>query len=298
MTRPWFILAVVVLVIGWEGGVPRPVPLRAQGQPPRRFEVASVKKNVSGENRMRMITQPGGRLTVTNAPLQFLVAVAFQVVDPEPLVRARVLGGPDWIESERYDIEAKAAMEFTQGPSAPPELLEMVRSLLEDRFKLRAHRDTREMPIYELVVARADRRLGPGMHKSDRDCDAYFAARRAGAPPPPRGPLEPPPCSLMGGPARTIAGAATMQQLAENLARRAERIVVDKTGLVDRFDFTLAFTPDVMPQGTPPPGVPPIDPNGPGLFTALQEQLGLKLSPAKGLVEVVVIDNLERLTPD
>ena len=89
-----------------------------------------------------------------------------------------------------------------------------------------------------------------------------------------------------------------MQQLAANLAIRAERWVVDKTGLTDRFDFNFAFTPDVMPQGTPPPGIPPIDPNGPGLFTALQEQLGLKLAPATGPVDVLVIDSVEHPTPD
>ena len=102
----------------------------------------------------------------------------------------------------------------------------------------------------------------------------------------------------MGGPARTIAGGATMQQLATNLAIRVERPVVDKTGLAGRFEFNLAFTPDRMPDGAPPPGVPPIDPNGPGIFTAIQEQLGLKLVPAKAQTDVIVIDSVEHPTPD
>jgi uncharacterized protein (TIGR03435 family) len=77
-----------------------------------------------------------------------------------------------------------------------------------------------------------------------------------------------------------------------------DRVVIDKTGLTDRFDFTLAFTPEQMPTAAPPPGLPPIDPNGPGLFTALQEQLGLKLNPAKGPVDVLVIDSVEHPAAD
>ena len=143
-------------------------------------------------------------------------------------------------------------------PDGPPrELFLMIRSLLEERFKLKTHHETRELPTYELVVARADGKLGPGLHKSDVDCDAVFAARRAGVPPPsPRGPMDPPPCRLMGGPARIISGGTTMEQLATNLALRVERRVIDRTGLSGRFEFNLAFTPDRLPDGAPPPGVP------------------------------------------
>ena len=110
--------------------------------------------------------------------------------------------------------------------------------------------------------------------------------------------MDPPPCRLMGGPARIIAGGTTMEQLATNLSLRVERRVMDKTGLFGRFEFNLAFTPDRMPDGAPPPGVPAIDPNGPGIFTAIQEQLGLKLVPAKAQTDVIVIDSVERPTPD
>ena len=89
-----------------------------------------------------------------------------------------------------------------------------------------------------------------------------------------------------------------MQQLAANLTARVERPVVDKTGLTDRFDFMLTFTPDQRPLPQSPPGLPPIDPDGPGLFTALQEQLGLKLVPSRGPVDVLVIDSVEHPTPD
>ena len=97
----------------------------------------------------------------------------------------------------------------------------------------------------------------------------------------------------MGGPARTIASAVTMQQLPANLSNHLERFVVDKTGLTDKFDFNMGWTPDRLPTAAPPPGIPPVDPNGPTVVTALQEQLGLKVKPAKGPVEVPVIDSVE-----
>ncbi len=262
---------------------------------PPSFEVASLKQNTSGDSRTRMQTQPGGRLIVTNAKVKALIATAFEMADSPSLVDVRILGGPEWIGSERYDINAKANTEFKPSPDGPArELLLMIRSLLEERFKLKAHRETRELPIYELVVARADGRLTPEMRRPAADCDAAIAAGI----PPPRQPGEPPPCGMMGGPARMIAGGTTMQRLAANLTVRLDRIVFDKTGLAGRFAFTLAWTPDQIPTEAPPPGIPPIDPNGPSLFTALQEQLGLKLQPAKGPVEVLVVDSIKHPTPD
>jgi uncharacterized protein (TIGR03435 family) len=268
---------------------------RAQTQSPERlptFEVVSVKPSTgpTGERG-----QPGGRYTATRT-VRFLIADAFFF--GTPLEMSRVVGGSEWIDSDRYEINAKG--EWQPTPTGPPrELFLMIRSMLEDRFKLKTHPETRELPIYELVLARADGRFGAGLHKSDVDCDAVFAARRGGAPPPPRlGPMDPPPCALMGGPARIISGGVPMEQLATNLAMHVERPVVDKTGLSGRFEFNFAFTPEQMPDGAPPPGVPPIDPNGPGIFTALQEQLGLKLVPAKAKTDVIVIDGVERPTPD
>jgi uncharacterized protein (TIGR03435 family) len=154
---------------------------------------------------------------------------------------------------------------------------------------------------------RADGRLGPQLRQSAVDCDALIAARRAGSPPPARQPNEPPPCGAMRGPGSVLAGGFPMPQFATMLTNilavgsgpAAEgRLVIDKTGLAGRFAFTLTWTPEQMPTAAPPPGVPPIDPNGPSFFTALQEQLGLKLASAKGPVDVVVIDSVERPTPD
>jgi uncharacterized protein (TIGR03435 family) len=211
----------------------RPIALHAQVQASEHrpsFEVASVKQNMFG------------------------------MADIPALVPDRILGGPDWIASERYNIDAKASTEFHFAPGGPPkDMLLMLRSLLEERFKLKAHRETREMPIFEVVVASKEGRLGSGLHKSSIDCEALFAGGRDGVPPPARQPNEPPPCRLMGGPARTIASGVTMQQLAANLSNHLERFVIDKTGLTDRFDFNLGWTPDRLPTTAPPPGIPPVD---------------------------------------
>lgn len=291
----------VVVVTGLAMGMSRPIALRAQIQASERrpsFEVASVKQNLSDERRS-FGAQPGGRLVVRNMAVKDLIAAAFEMAEIQALIPERILGGPEWIDSERYDIAAKATADFQFAPGGPPrDMLLMLRSLLEDRFKLVAHRKVREMPVFALVVARKDGRLGPGLHKSSIDCDALFAAGRAGAPPPPRQPNQPPPCRLMGGPARTIAAGVTMRQLAANLSNHLGRFVVDKTGRTDRFDFNLGWTPDRLPTSAPPPGIPPVDPNGPPLVTALQEQLGLKVEAAKGPVDVLVIDSVAHPTPD
>ena len=291
----------VVVVTALSIGVSRATALHAQVQasePHLTFEVASIKQNTSDDRRSFGV-QPGGRLVVRNSTLKNLIAAAFGMAQIQALIPERILGGPDWIDSERYNIDAKASTEFQFTPGGPPkDMLLMLRSLLEERFKLVAHRETREMPIFELVVARKDGRLGPGLHKSSIDCDAMFAAAQNGVPPPPRQPNEPPPCRLMGGPARTIASGVMMQQLAANLSNHLGRFVIDKTGLTGRFDFNIGWAPDRLPTTAPPPGTPPVDPNGPSLVTALQEQLGLKVQPAKGPVEVLVIDSVEHPTPD
>jgi uncharacterized protein (TIGR03435 family) len=306
-----FLSGVIAVVSGFTLSVSGRDPLYAQAATPERlpsFEVASVKENKTDPGRTQALVQPGGRFVATNAPLKLLIADAF--LGPQPLAPSRVVGGPEWIDSARYDINAKASTEFQPTPGGPPrEMLLMLRSLLEERFKLVAHRETRELPVYELVLARTDGKLGPELRQSTIDCDALIAAVRAGGPPPPRQPNQPPPCGAMRGPARILSGGIPMQQFATMLTlaladasgpggRDQGRLIIDKTGLTGKYEFTLAWTPEQMPTSAPPPGVPPIDPNGPSFFTALQDQLGLKIQSAKGPVEVVVIDSIERPTPD
>jgi uncharacterized protein (TIGR03435 family) len=268
------------------------------------FEVASVKPNKAGDGRILFRMQPGGRFTATNVPLRELIRVAYGIQNTQ------LVGGPDWIGSERFDIVAKAEGDIPpSGPGGPPGPMQMmIRALLADRFKLTVHNETRELPIYSLVVARADGRLGPQLRASQVDCAAVIAAARArgGPPPAPPQPGERPTCGIFGGLGRVAAGSVPTAQLAMMLSQQAGRIVVDRTGLTGMFDFDLQWTPEQLPQRAP--GTPAdqplringadIDPNGPSIFTAVQEQLGLKLEAQRGPVEVLVIDSVEPPTPD
>lgn len=277
-------------------------PLGAQSQPPASasptFEVASVKPNKSGDGRIFFGMQPGGRFTATNVPLRELIRMAYLIQG------FQLVGGPDWIGSERFDVVAKAEGDVPRPvPGGPPgPMFLMVRALLAERFKLAVHNESRELPIYALVLARSDGRLGPQLRVSQVDCAALIASRKPGGPPPvPPNPGERPQCGMFMGISRIAAGGVGMGQVATTLSQRVNRVVVDKTGLTGLYEFELEFTPDQLPQGPPPPGappLPPIDPNGPSIFTALQEQLGLKLDSQRGPIEVVVIDSVERPTPD
>jgi bla regulator protein blaR1 len=261
------------------------------------FEVASIKPNNSGDGRVMLGLQPGGRFTATNVPLRLLIRNAYQLQD------FQIVGAPSWIGSERYDIVAKAEdgtpIETPSlDRSGPSRVQLMMRALLAERFQLVVHNETRELPIYALVPARSDGKLGPDLHKSDTDCNAVLAAGQRGrglAPPPPPQPGERLPCGIRIGMGNMTIGGAPLFQIANAIANFIGRTVVDKTGLSGNYDANLTWTPDQMPQRPPgAPEPPPIDPNGPSIFTALQEQLGLKLDSQKGPVAVLVIDRVER----
>jgi uncharacterized protein (TIGR03435 family) len=178
------------------------------------------------------------------------------------------------------------------------------RSLLVERFHLGVHNEAREMPIFALILARSDGKLGPRLHPSSTDCAALMASMRArGGPPAPPPPGERLPCGIRMFPGNLSGGASTIAQLTNVLARFVNRTVVDRTGLAGAFDLDLQWTPDQMPQGRgdPPPGLPPlpaIDPNGPSIFTAVQEQLGLKLESTRAQVDMLVIDRAEHPMED
>jgi uncharacterized protein (TIGR03435 family) len=266
------------------------------------FEVASVKANKSGDNRTMIGGQPGGRFTVTNAALRQIIQISYQI---QPF---QLVGGPNWINDERFDIVAKAPPNtplIAPGGVSPGPMQIMMRNLLAERFKLKVHTESREMPIYALVLARSDGKLGPKLSKSSTDCATLRGRGPGGPPPAPPAPGERPQCGMMMGIGSVAAGGVTMTQLATLLSQRVGRTVIDKTGLTGFYEFNLDFTPDQMPpagaQGAPPPGAPqfpPVDPNGPSIYTALQEQLGLKLDSQRGAVDVVVIDSVEHPTED
>ena len=249
------------------------------------FEVASIKRNVSGDSGASIRVQPGGQITVTNNSLYNLIRNAYGTQRFEMVPGANL---PSWIDSDRWDILAKAPADAPQVQEA---MQFRLRSLLEDRFKLVARREMREMPIYELVVARSDRQLGPQIKQSGDECAAQGRARQAGTTPPPM-----PPGGFCG--TRTGNGTVSMKgvelsNFVRNLGGMTGRFVIDKTGLTGPYDLDLQWTPD------PAPGAgASVQGDGVSLFAAMQEQLGLKLEAKRAPIEVLVIDSAERPTED
>jgi len=234
-----------------------------QGQAPQgpgqglaTFEVAAIRLNTSGDPRSGTQNSPGGRVTMTNLPLRNVIRTAYGANDLE------VMGGPDWLAADRWDILAVAPPDNRDAPWQP-----MLKSLLAERFKLRAHLEQRERSIYRLVLARADKRLGPDIHDTacatgDVSC-GHTSANTSG---------------IRSG---TITGSGrTMADLGTSLSPYAERRVFDHTGLEGRYDFQIRWSEELS------------------IFTALSEQLGLKLESAKGPVDVLLIDHVERPAPD
>jgi uncharacterized protein (TIGR03435 family) len=213
----------------------------------------------------------------------------------------QIVNAPGWADSDRFDIAAKG-----NGNPSPDDMQSMIRGLLAERFALAVHTETREMPIYALIVARGDGRLGPNLKESTTDCQALLGRGRAGvAPGSPQSVPSPAngstPCGLRIGPGSLTAGGMALSQLATSLAPMTGRVIEDRTGLGARYDFELSWTPDqgVGPGGSPRdvPAPPPSDGGG-SLFTAIQEQLGLKLESTRGQVTVTVIDTVAPPTPD
>jgi bla regulator protein blaR1 len=267
-------------------------PTDGTQQPPLAFETTSVKRNTSGaEERYIQMDPRGGSLTVANVQLRELIRVAYQIQS------FQLEGGPNWIDSDRFDILAKPEREMPSTGGQDP-LRMMLRTLLADRFKLMMHKETKELPIFELVLARENGKLGPQLRPAAVDCEARATAARAGTPPPSSSPPGPGSCGTTMNPVTVRGGGATMATLASLLEGPAKRLVIDRTGLTGSWDLEVNYTPDrsQLPPGVEPPSS--IDWNGPSLFTALEEQLGLKLRPARGPVEVLVIDSVQQPTPN
>jgi uncharacterized protein (TIGR03435 family) len=185
----------------------------------------------------------------------------------------RILGGPSWIDTTKFDIDAKAdgsvdaQLHLLSSDAGRWQKERMVQALLADRFKLVTHGETRELPIYALVVAKGGPRFGA--------IQANGTTINSG-----NGHIE-------------VQASNSVSVFAEELARVAGRVVVDKTGIQGRYDLMLKWTPDDSPTAGLNGSTAAADASGPSIFTALQEQLGLKLEPQKGPVQVLVIDHIE-----
>lgn len=253
--------------------------VKSDGPKPQ-FEVATARPNKSGESGASLGPRPGGRLNGINQTARNLIRNAFNV---QPY---QLIGGPDWMDSDRFDIVAKAAEADldAKGMLTLPQYMLRLQSLLEDRFKMVTHWETRELPVYALVVATPGK-LGPKLSPHAGDCDRV----RSGGPPSPESPAVN--CGTrmnMTPTSGKVTGIGiSLDGFARNLSGGTGRYVINTTGLTGSYDLELEFTPDQS-----------ADTSGPSLFTAMQEQLGLKLDSQRAPIEVLVIDRLERPTPD
>jgi len=241
--------------------------------------VASIKPANPDTRGMNFTFVPGGGLKLSNVDLKQMIGFAYDVQN------FQISGGPSWLTSDRFDVQARPPA--SDGPSdllqmtedqrklVQQQMRQRLQALLAERFKLAVHKETKELPVYALVLAKN----GPKLKQSqDQKGPMHIAMER--------GQLNGQQCS--------------METLAKVLSPRLARSVLDRTGLKGNYDFNLEWTPDPgepMGRGGPgegPPATPPADLSGPSIFTAVQEQLGLKLEPQKGPVEIIVVDGAEK----
>ena len=254
--------AAVILIALAAGMASSQTPARS------RFEVASIRQSDPGAGGTQIGLSPGGTFNAKNVTLKALIQNAYDVRD------FQISGGPGWLDSERYDIVAKGqntgvseddirTMTDQQRNALKENLVSRVRALLEERFELKVHRETKEMPVYALVTAKT----GAKIQVHDGPPANSLSVRRDDA-----------------GRSAVTAQGVPVASLVKLLSNQVGRTVLDQTGLKGNYDFKMTFAPDLATT----------DSDGPSIFTALQEQLGLRLDAQKGLVEVLVIDSAQR----
>ena len=250
------------------------VPAGAQtpaSRDPAEFDVVSVKPHTADSQAMSMVAQPGGRFLAINMALRAVIRAAYQVQDDQ------IVGAPEWIAAEHFDIDARA-----DAPGPPgPNLAARLHAMLAQRFGLLVHHDTRELPVYALVRAKRDGTLGPGI--KDTTC-----------PPLAEDLARPDRCAGIGtGLGHVWTRGMPFAQFLLYLTPQLNRVTLDRSGLDQRYDIELKWTPD--PRGAAGgAGAPAPDPDAVSIFTALEEQLGLKLDATRAPVDVLVIDRVER----
>ncbi len=243
----------------------------AEQKPQSSFEVSSIKVNRSGDEGATWRFASGGRLTGESVPLHLIISTAFHLKD------SQLTGLSGWEDSERYDIEAKA-----EGNPGQDQLFSMLQELLRERFQLRYHRETREMPVYVIAPAKGGIRL---QESKEGSCVVPVPGAL------PQAPGQPLPnyCGTFFSHGGQVDGTRiTMSQLIAALALRLDRPLVDRTGFTKTFDVHLTWDPEADT-----PGRAAAD-NGPSVFAASQKQLGLKLEATRAPVEMLVIDHVEK----
>ena len=258
--------------------IPSPPPGRSYA-----FEVASVKPS-DPEERLRVFDfKPTGSLTVRNLTLHRLIAAAYGTPFPIPLPDERIAGGPEWLKTARFAVEARSANP-PPAASAARDIGFMLRALLADRFGLRVRVEPRPQRVYALVLAPGARKPGVTLRPTDSECGEKPAAG----------------CGIAGGPGRLQMHGATLDLLAFTLAEAVGRPVINQTRLTGGFDGTLEWAPSpeeiqAVFGGGPVPGDAPA---GASIFTAIEEQLGLKLRDARAPIETLVVTHAELPSPN
>ena len=237
------------------------VRMAAAQTPTPAFEAATIKPAATpSDGHTHINYPPNNRFSASNITVLNLMEWAYGMPEKQ------ILGGPAWLGSSRFDIQAEAdigeQMKTLTSKQGSELKQRMVQALLADRFQLKLHRETRTLPAYDLVLAKGGEKLQPSKSNAKS-----IGVRRTSF----------------------TSEGLDMTTVAEELAKITGRVVVDKTGLTGRYDFKLAWTADdaALADGDPPT-----------LFTAIQEQLGLKLEPAKDPVPVLVIDHVDQPTPN
>ncbi len=261
------VIGLIILLSNLVISAALPIEAQTVAQKPS-FEVTSVKLNNSGSRFSRTSTGPDGSLRATNVTLRGFIPQFYGVPDYQ------VVGGPDWINTARFDIEGKPQAGLTD-----PDVAAMMQSLFEDRFQLKIHREVRELPVFLLTVAKDGSKL-------QRTIEGRAALN-----------------GLKPGTSRTNATSAggeisgsgiAIPKLIEMLVTPLGRPVIDKTNVTGQFDFTLKWS---SASNQLRDGLNPVaEPNGASIFTAIQEQLGLRLESSKEPVDVLVIDSMQKPT--
>ena len=252
----------------------------AAQEPARTFDVVSIKRSVPDTRTGSSIgIQPGGRFVMVNGRIAGLISTAY------PTDVSEYIGAPDWITVDRYDVTAVAPPGTTRADIEP-----MMRALLAERFNFKGRYETRQEPVYELVLARPSMPLPSALRRVDVDCDARREAGVRGEKLPelPRLSNGQLPCSMsMNGSdfLKITSGGMTMANFGRSIQSLAGRVILDRTGLEGSYEFTVSFTQN------PGPNSEHVD-----VFTALREQLGLELRGARGPVRMLVIDHIDRPT--